>query len=360
MKIKIRKKALSILCASYVFITGNVYAEIKTENDYIEAKTNVNIRFGESTKSNKTGVLSYGEVAYRILSVDNWDLVKYNNMIGYVSHEYVNVLNKTDNVNNEYYEAKDILYTTANVNFRLGPSVEYEKIGLIKKNTEVIPIAKIDEWYIVKYNGKIGYINALYAKSFKEQIENQFDIDDLSIKSIVYAKEKDFIYNKNGEITGYIEQYEGAYLLEKETDKSLIKTDRFIGYIQNKSLKEVEGKLIEIDITDQKIMLYCENDVLISSSIVTGKDTTPTNIGSFKIYAKERDRYLKGADYNTHVDFWMPFDGGIGLHDATWRKKFGGETYKKSGSHGCVNLPYEIAEYIYNNVKVGTKVLVHK
>ena len=128
----------------------------------------------------------------------------------------------------------------------------------------------------------------------------------------------------------------------------------------SKILKEVEGKLIEIDLTDQIVSLYCENDILMRSKTVTGKSSTPTNIGSFKIYAKEKDRYLKGADYNSHVDFWMPFDGGIGLHDATWRKQFGGEIYKKNGSHGCVNLPYDVAEYIYNNVKVGTKVLVHK
>lgn len=56
----------------------------------------------------------------------------------------------------------------------------------------------------------------------------------------------------------------------------------------------------------------------------------------------------------------MPFDGGIGLHDATWRNKFGGNIYINKGSHGCVNLPYQTAEYIYENVKVGTKVLVHK
>ena len=69
----------------------------------------------------------------------------------------------------------------------------------------------------------------------------------------------------------------------------------------------------------------------------------------------------------------MPFNGGIGLHDAEyhshedgtthgWRaaSTFGGDTYLYNGSHGCVNLLNETAETIYNNASSGTKVLVHK
>ena len=56
----------------------------------------------------------------------------------------------------------------------------------------------------------------------------------------------------------------------------------------------------------------------------------------------------------------MPFDGGIGLHDASWRRKFGGNIYLKDGSHGCVNMPSDKASDLYENVEVGTKVLVHK
>lgn len=56
----------------------------------------------------------------------------------------------------------------------------------------------------------------------------------------------------------------------------------------------------------------------------------------------------------------MPYNGGEGLHDASWRYSFGTENYKTSGSHGCINLPPQVADEIYNNSEVGTKVLVHK
>lgn len=359
MKINIKKSALSILCASCVLVTNNAYANLETKNDYIEAKTKVNIRFSESTKSIKMGELENKSVAYRILSSNNWDLIRYNDKIGYVCHDYVNDKEETL-ITDTYTEVNDILYTTSKVNFRLGPSLEDKRICTIKKDTEIFPIALVNNWYLVKYNGQIGYVCADYVRSFKEEIKENYNIENITIKKIVYANEKAFMYDNYNNICGFIEQYEGAYLIDNIDNKSLIKTDKYFGYIENKYLKEVEGKLIEIDLTDQYVTLYCENDVVLRSDIVTGKNTTPTRIGNFKIYAKERDRYLRGADYNTHVDFWMPFDGGIGLHDATWRDNFGGEIYIKNGSHGCVNLPYEIAQFIYKNVKVGTKVLVHK
>ena len=55
----------------------------------------------------------------------------------------------------------------------------------------------------------------------------------------------------------------------------------------------------------------------------------------------------------------MPFYGGYGLHDATWRGAFGGSIYLYGGSHGCVNLPPKAAATLYNNVTVGTKVILY-
>ena len=55
----------------------------------------------------------------------------------------------------------------------------------------------------------------------------------------------------------------------------------------------------------------------------------------------------------------MPFNGGIGLHDATWRGSFGGEIYRNSGSHGCINMPYEKAKELYEKVDAGTVVHVY-
>ena len=56
---------------------------------------------------------------------------------------------------------------------------------------------------------------------------------------------------------------------------------------------------------------------------------------------------------------WMPFNGGIGFHDASWREKFGGTIYQYAGSHGCINLPVEKAKLLYEKVYKGMPVLCH-
>jgi hypothetical protein len=55
----------------------------------------------------------------------------------------------------------------------------------------------------------------------------------------------------------------------------------------------------------------------------------------------------------------MPFNGGIGLHDAVWQSAFGGERYKTKGSHGCVNLSMTAATNIYNLVEKGMPVVCY-
>ena len=54
---------------------------------------------------------------------------------------------------------------------------------------------------------------------------------------------------------------------------------------------------------------------------------------------KQKGATLKGPNYEAEVTYWMPFNGNIGIHDASWRYSFGGEIYKRNGTHGCVNAP---------------------
>lgn len=56
----------------------------------------------------------------------------------------------------------------------------------------------------------------------------------------------------------------------------------------------------------------------------------------------------------------MQFNGGEGLHDAAgWRSAYGGSIYYYSGSHGCVNLPLDLAKTLYNTMEVGDPVIVY-
>ena len=100
--------------------------------------------------------------------------------------------------------------------------------------------------------------------------------------------------------------------------------------------------------------------------IVTGKpsrgDATPQGVYILKY--KEKNTTLRGPkkedrsyEWESPVTYWMPFNGGIGLHDASWRSSFGGTIYIYSGSHGCINLPGKKAAKIYEMIDKETPIV---
>ena len=150
------------------------------------------------------------------------------------------------------------------------------------------------------------------------------------------------------------------YVSEKTPDGSLV-NERGAKYIPVNPYGET---CVVINIPNQTVKCYVGNTLIVSDNCVTG---TPgkrhTVTGKYRIKSKERNRYLRGTNsngtkYKSYVNYWMPFYKGQGLHDASWRSKFGGTIYQKSGSHGCVNLPPSVAKKIYNNVNVGTLVVI--
>ena len=122
------------------------------------------------------------------------------------------------------------------------------------------------------------------------------------------------------------------------------------------------GTYVEINLTAQHLYFYKDGKLVVESDFVSGdlSEGNGTRLGAFGLTYKQRDAVLRGRDYRTPVDFWMPFDGGIGLHDATWRKDFGGNNYKTDGSHGCINLPYSVAKKIFENIQAGDAVFVYE
>lgn len=148
------------------------------------------------------------------------------------------------------------------------------------------------------------------------------------------------------------------------------KKTRVPGTISNFSVKvlansfgaDVGNTYIEIDISEQHLWFVKKGEVIVSTPVVTGNNNSmDTPKGIFSIRGKSRNVSLVGAGYVSFVEYWMPFIGSsYGIHDASWRSSFGGQIYKGNGSHGCVNTPYDAVKKIYNNVSVGTPVVIHK
>ena len=107
----------------------------------------------------------------------------------------------------------------------------------------------------------------------------------------------------------------------------------------------------------------------MESDIVSGYPSKSRNTpgGVYKLWYKEKGKTLRGSadgqSYASYVDYWNNISTiGIGLHDASWQNgNFGGERYKSStwGSHGCINMPFDKAKYVYEKIDMGTPVFMY-
>lgn len=124
---------------------------------------------------------------------------------------------------------------------------------------------------------------------------------------------------------------------------------------------DIGDTYIEINYTDQHLWYYKNRKLVLDTDIVSGCLRTHNGSvdGVYKIVYKERDATLVGENYSSDVKYFMPFAYNIGIHDASWRSTFGGDIYKNSGSHGCINIPPAIAEKLFSKVETGTPVVAY-
>ncbi|WP_206155010.1 L,D-transpeptidase family protein [Clostridium muellerianum] len=123
---------------------------------------------------------------------------------------------------------------------------------------------------------------------------------------------------------------------------------------------DIGNTYVEIDMTKQHLWFYKNGSLIVQGDVVTGNarnHSTPEGI--YRLKYKQRNAVLTGQGYRSPVDFWMPFNGGIGIHDASWRSKFGGNIYRTNGSHGCINSPHYLAKTIFDNIQVGNPVVCY-
>lgn len=126
-------------------------------------------------------------------------------------------------------------------------------------------------------------------------------------------------------------------------------------------LEDIGNTYIEVDYTKQHMWYYENGQLMLESDLVSGNISRGNGSpdGLFKIVYKKSPAVLKGEDYESDVEYFMPFAYNVGFHDASWRSQFGGEYYKTNGSHGCLNLPGDVAQQLYSMVEVDTPVIAY-
>ncbi len=113
---------------------------------------------------------------------------------------------------------------------------------------------------------------------------------------------------------------------------------------------------VSVDLSDQTLIAY-EGRVAIKTFVVsTGDADHPTLKGRYRVKAMWEKIDVIGQDYYFHdVPYFIKYYGSFAIHAATWHDDFGAPV-----SHGCVNMKLADAQWLYEFLKVGDLVYIHK
>ena len=229
---------------------------------------------------------------------------------------------------------------------------------------EILPGTEVAKW-VTGADGTTVQVDQTKVAEYVKYLADKYDTYG---KPHVFQSTSGREVSVEGDYGWQINQAEEAVALTRmvQNCSSQTREPAYLRTAASRNGNDFGTTYVEVDLGTQNLYLYENGVCIVNTPIVSGDVskgyTTPP--GLFTLYYKERDRVLRGpklADgtysYESPVSYWMPFNGGIGLHDANWRSKFGGEIYKTNGSHGCINMPPAVAPTVYEHVYKGIPIL---
>ena len=247
---------------------------------------------------------------------------------------------------------------------------EFQNCGIVYRfGDELVPVdaSVVCDWMVVEEDGSFALDenDNLIAddKKIEEYVDRLADAyDTVGTSRTFEATRGELVTIEGGTYGNKIDRKaEKEYL--KQAFKERVKEVHTPQYLQKgmaEGKEDVGNTYIEVDMTEQMMYYYREGTLEVETPIVTGNTGrrmgTPEGVNY--VYGKQTNRILRGPGYASHVNFWMPVKGNIGIHDAAWRSEFGGAIYKTNGSHGCINTPYDAMSKLYEMVEIGTPVVM--
>ncbi len=260
---------------------------------------------------------------------------------------------------------QDLIYQCDNLNKFLSTKITYK---LPKDVTKTIDRGMLINWITRQDNGYYYLDDKTIRDNCSKYVAEIASEVDERHNSIPFPSTNSGTINLSCAEYGHvIDQAGETEALFKEL-KECTSEEKEPLYSLNKNVDaRFGGTYVEADLSNQHVYYYENGQLILDTPCVSGTkydSSRHTVLGLYSIYYKQRNRTLQGPlvngvpSYTSFVNFWMPFYRGYGLHDASWRGSFGGTIYYSSGSHGCINLPYNAAATLYEHTEVGTPVIV--
>lgn len=276
-------------------------------------------------------------------------------------------VNLEDNADRLYSKAEirsdneNILAEKEKLDVFVKPKVVYQGHNI------VLDGKTLQDWIVTDSDGSMHYDDNK-IKNFVSMIAAEYDTLGLERTLVTQygnstrVKGGDFGWKVDQEAE--IKELKSALKEGSEVSRDPVFTSKGISHGDN----DWGDTYVEINLAKQHLFFVKNGKLIVSSDIVSGglQRKAPTPTGVYDINAKGRNVVLRGprrADgsyqWESPVTYWMPFNKGIGLHDANWRGSFGGKIYRVNGSHGCVNLPFKKAKAIFEEISTGVPVIVY-
>ena len=121
------------------------------------------------------------------------------------------------------------------------------------------------------------------------------------------------------------------------------------------------GKYIEVDISDQVLMIYGDGELKGIFKVSTGMSRLPTPIGRFKVLRKSANVW--SFTYKCWMPYSLEFSSGLFIHELPYwpgGAREGSDHLGRPVSHGCIRLGIGPAKEVYDFVNIGTPVIIHK
>lgn len=304
------------------------------------------------------------ENGYRIVPEIRGNVLNQTKTIQTVETAVDALLTEIDLEKASCYEEPSVYADDAKLTERLAQMKQYTDLRIVYhfgQQEEVIDGSVLSGWLLVDEETNKVSVSEEKIDDFVVMLRKKYD-------TIFRSREFQTSYGKTITIEGGDYGWWMNYSQEQEQLKEMIikgeSGERIPVYYQTAAVygsQDYGNTYIEINLTAQHLFLYVNGEKKMESEFVSGNAARgfDTPAGIYGITYKEQDAMLVGENYETPVSYWMPFNGNIGLHDAIWRDSFGADIYKKSGSHGCVNMPYLKAKELYGEIAKGTPVICY-
>jgi hypothetical protein len=142
----------------------------------------------------------------------------------------------------------------------------------------------------------------------------------------------------------------------------------------------MHGQVIVVSLSKQALRVYQDGRLVRGFQVTTGRPELPSLPGVWPVQDRESPTVFKSPDPKGSP-YWYPdtpihfailyHAGGYFLHDSWWRADYGpgtqfphndsggDESFAGDGSHGCVNLPLDQANWLYNNTNWQTQIVIY-